>query len=109
MRSRETQPVMNANSNTKTIRAVQFTSATAMLLLFNYRSKASSCDRHARELTDSLILGREIDDRSQDRSDDHPQELIPIKERNARPGRFDRVVEGGPKHRDEQSKLPNIR
>src|SRR6516165_1232396 len=46
-------------------------------------------------------LGREVNDRSQDRADDDPEKLIPVKERHARQCRLRLVVEGRPQHRDE--------
>src|SRR5207344_3623264 len=92
--------VMNANSRIKTVRATQFTSATALLQSSLFYPRLLTAARPCRK-ADPLILGRKIDDRGQDGSDDDPQELVPIKERNARPGRLDRIVEGRPKHRDE--------
>src|SRR5215468_9064916 len=46
-------------------------------------------------------LGREVNDRCQDRADDHPEKLIPVEERHARKRRLRAVVERRPKHRDE--------
>src|SRR6185312_12936908 len=48
-----------------------------------------------------LRLGGEVDKRGQDRADDDPGQLIPIKERQAAQCRLHRVVEGRPNHRDE--------
>ena len=78
----------------------QFTSATALLQSSLFYPRLLTAARPGRK-ADPLILGRKIDDRGQDRSDDDPQELVPIKERNAGPRRLDRVVEGWPEHRDE--------
>jgi hypothetical protein len=63
------------------------------------RSEASRCDRCRK--SDLLILGHEINDRGQDGSDDHPEHLIPIEERNPDPARVNPIVEGDPKTGDE--------
>src|ERR1700688_4811758 len=96
--------VMNAKSATKITRAVQFTSCTAFLPDFPFIVLcARPAMRHdsvtrRRQLCGWLLLGREIDDRGQHRRDDHPEHLIPVEERDARPSRLDRVVERRPKH-----------
>src|SRR5205085_4292847 len=95
------------NSRMKIVRATQFTSATALLPIFFFYSRLLTAARLGGK-ADLLLLGRKVDDRGQDRSDDDPQELIPIKERNARPGRLDRVVEGWPEHRDELDRKQQI-
>src|SRR5580692_707600 len=99
--------VMKPNSAMKMIRAVQFTSCTVCLPTFTSYCLVSSAPRRGGapspddEFAPRLLLGREIDDRGQHRRDDHPEHLIPIEERDARPGRLDRVVERRPQHGDE--------
>jgi hypothetical protein len=51
--------------------------------------------------TGSFMARGQINDRVQDRADDDPQELVPVKERNADERRLDLVVEGRPENRDE--------
>src|SRR6266581_463235 len=99
--------VINANSRMKIVRATQFTSATALLPIFFFYPRLLTAARLCGK-ADLLILGRKVDDRGQDRSDDDPQELIPIKERNAGPRWLDRVVEGWPEHRDELDRKQQI-
>src|SRR5579863_5584091 len=72
--------VISANSSTKIESAVQFTSDMA---------------------SPSPTLGREVDDRGENRADDHPEHLVPVEERDTRPVRLGLVVEGRPKHDDE--------
>src|SRR5579871_185375 len=69
--------VMKPNSRMKTVSAVQF------------RSMAP------------LLFGRPIDHGRYGRADEYERELEPVKERHAREGRFDRIVEGNPQGRDE--------
>src|SRR3984957_1315238 len=93
--------VMKPNSAMKMIRAVQFTSCTACLpRLLGLISCVSGCLIPRWRGTD-LVFGREIDDRGQNGPDDDPEHLVPIKERDARPGRLGRVVERRPQHGDE--------
>src|SRR5215831_16443772 len=80
--------VTKPNSATKTTRAVQFTSCTAFLRFYCFSACAS-------------FLRREIDDRRQDGADDHPGELVPVEERNARQRGLELVVERRPEDRDE--------
>src|SRR5262245_321139 len=47
------------------------------------------------------IFGGEIDDRGEYGADQDPQELIPVEERDADPGRLDPVVERRPQRGDE--------
>jgi hypothetical protein len=61
--------------------AVQFTSCTAFLPIF-------------------VFIG-EINNGGEHRPDDHPEQLVPVEERNADPGRLNLVVEGRPEDRDE--------
>src|SRR5262249_1723122 len=82
--------VMKANSATKMMRAVQF---TCCIVLLPRRPS---------------ILGREIDDRRENSSDDHPKELVPVEERDPRPRRLHPVVEGRPEHRDELDRKEQI-
>src|SRR5579863_605279 len=85
--------VMNANSNTKMMSAVQFTSCTAFLPDFRFyrRNRPSS----------PLVVGGEVHGGGEHRPDDHPDQLVPVEERNADPGRLNLVVEGRPEDRDE--------
>src|SRR5689334_9279879 len=90
--------VMNANRSTKTINAIQFTSRTRL-----------PPERFARAWTAGLRLGGEVDDRGQDRADDHPKKLIPVEERHAAKGRLYLVVEGRPDDRgelDDEQQVP---
>src|SRR5215470_13601403 len=48
-----------------------------------------------------VLLGREVHHRGEHRGDQHPEHLVPVEERNARPGRVDAVVEGRPEDRHE--------
>src|SRR5438874_8735347 len=45
-------------------------------------------------------FGGEVDDGGEARADDHPEQLVPIKEGDAVPLRLDLIVERGPEHRD---------
>ena len=45
-------------------------------------------------------IGGEVDDGGEARADDHPEQLVPIKEGDAVPLRLDLIVERGPEHRD---------
>src|SRR5580700_10513549 len=69
--------VMKPNRRTKTLSATQLTCSM------------------------SVSLGGEVDNRRGDRADDHPQHLVPIKERHAYPVGLGTVVEGRPQNRDE--------
>src|SRR5262249_3183135 len=84
--------VMKPNSAAKMMRAVQFTSCTAITPELRVRGSA-------REL--HSILGREIDDRRQNGADNHPSKLVPVEERETGEGGLHRVIEGRPKNGDE--------
>src|ERR1051326_348099 len=62
--------VTKPNSSTKTISATQFTSRTI--------SPSLPMERRC-----SAPLGHEIDQARERRSDQHPQQLVPVEERNA--------------------------
>src|SRR5215469_769322 len=96
--------VMNPNSAMKMIRAVQLTSATAFPL--QSRSFARYFGFQYGECP--LIVSREINDRGQDRPDDHPEELVPVEERHAGPRWLDRIVEGRPQHSDKLNQKKQI-
>src|SRR5580704_190208 len=101
--------VMKPNSAMKMIRAVQFTSCTACLPIFTFlfllpcipATWRDNVTRRRPLRSQLILLCREIDDRGQHRRDDHPEHLIPVEERDARPSRLDRVVERRPKHGSE--------
>src|SRR5215467_2233804 len=77
--------VMNRKRMTNTV------SATQLMLIASPRF-----------LVDALLLvGREIHDRGEDRGDDHPKHLVPVKERDAGEGRLHAVEEGRPENGDE--------
>src|SRR5579863_1126621 len=85
--------VMKPNSTTKTMRAVQLTSATASLprpALCLFRMIWFSAEPWGAPTAPGqlLVVSREIDDRGQSGADDHPQHLVPIEERNAGPIRL---------------------
>lgn len=56
----------------------------------------------------SLVVRREVDDRGEHGADDDPEELIPIEERHADPGRCLSIVEGGPEDCDELDKKEQV-
>src|SRR4029079_6845906 len=123
--------VIKANSRTKIMSAVQFTSCTACLPVYvsarpsviskptpslrgaqrrsNPASRARELDCFAALAMTSppsqraliLVLGGEVDDRGQNGADDHPQELIPVEERHADQRRFGSVVEKPTQHGGE--------
>src|SRR5208282_6460635 len=93
--------VMKPNRATKTISAVQFTSCTAFLPTFRFLISGAPRGR-------ALIFVGEVHDRSEHRTDDHPEHLVPIEKRNADPGRLDLVVEGRPDDRDELNQKKQI-
>src|ERR1700733_8004161 len=78
---------MNPNSTMKMISAIQLTFGTAFPHRFVFRPES--------------FFGREIDHRGEYRADEHPQELIPVKERHADPIRLGLVVERRPENDDE--------
>src|SRR5215471_7377220 len=67
--------VMSPNSTTRMISAVQ-----SMIIALRV----------------PLPVGGEIDDRGEDRAEDHPQQLVPVEERQPDPGGLDLVVEWRP-------------
>src|SRR6516164_6509023 len=95
--------VMKANSRTKTVVATQLISLTGMppQAILAPPMKPPSNPSGQLPSSSSLSLGCEVNDRSQDRADDHPKQLIPVEERHARKRRLRAVVERRPKHRDE--------
>src|SRR5580700_7847489 len=92
---------MKANSRTKIVSAVQFTSATALPPKFSFRSSLAAGYRRLSSSLRGVVVGCKVDDPRQYGADDHPRHLIPIEEWNPDPGRLNLVVERRPDHRDE--------
>src|SRR5271169_6371053 len=99
-----------ANSATKTVRAVQFTSATAVLprkslwfscWVFWLLSLLCCAPRGSERRAPLLVFGREIDDRGQDAADDHPEQLVPVEKRHADEGGINSVIGRHPEQKYE--------
>src|SRR5579863_6407867 len=75
---------MKPNSTTKTMSATQLTFCIASPGVGQLR-----------------LSGRKVDQCRENGAHDHPQHLIPVKERHSVPGRLGAVVEGRPEHPDE--------
>src|SRR5262249_48902136 len=83
--------VMKANRATNTTSAVQFTSSTAFPPVL------------------VAMRGREIDDRGEHGSNNHPKKLVPVEEWEPDPGGFCPVVERRPQYGhelDQEEQVP---
>src|SRR5690242_11409302 len=100
--------VTSAKSRMKTIRAVTFMGGSLAGRFSGDSERAGGPRMTSRSRVGrasswgAASLGDEVDHGSEGRADDHPEELIPVEEGDARQLRLDGVVEGHPEQRDER-------